>query len=571
MSAPVPILTGTRLERFWKQRIRNAGFSPEMFVLKTDKPKDPIHREQYIAAMTIFYYMYCAPEKVSWVHLVAEMQAGKTGVCDALVRIIRRNVEDEKLSADVYRNIFVVTGLSDCSWVKQTRERLSGVNVYHGPTLGKMQVQLKALAERPDGLRNVLIIVDESHVASAKNNRPYKCIYSEVRSCLPDARSWSDRKVHFLTVSATDPKAVLMMAEADMPAAAVALETTEGYQSVRTLREAGRIRDAANIGSTPETVEMLQEAVDAYEAPRYHIIRAEGKLNPVAVDLLRTTFPDARVLTWDAKSKGAATDGSTTSENDINELLSTAPEVMTFIVIKRMFSCAKTMVDRHVGVLWDYVSEWDDKDSVRLQSLLGRACGYGRSKDTVVYTSMRVVDDYLEHWRDAMRSVEDMRAAKEEAPEGNWKNVGVWDKDGKLKRSGRHVGPVAVEDEDEDPEDPSPVATHGAGGPQVFPTLGDKKKPEPGSARYWAREHLIEGAPVAVFVPCDHEGKKTAETHFKYRGVKREIRSADATVASGDLCWGQGKVKPDGSRTGAPRIMPVLGGWIVVAKAHWRR
>lgn len=569
MSDPVPILTGTRLERFWKQRIRNAGFSPEMFVLKTDAPKDIIHREQYIAAMAIFYAMYCNPEgKVSWVHLVAEMQAGKTGVCDALIRIIRRNVEgkDAKLSADVYSNIFVVTGLSDCSWVKQTRERLSaGVNVYHGATLGKMQTKLKQLAERPGGLRDVLIIVDESHVASAKNNRPYKCIYSEVRSCLSDAKTWAGRGVHFLTVSATDPRAVLMMAEADIPARAVALETTGVYQSVQSLRDAGRIRNAANIGSTPETVDMLKEAVDAYGAPRYHIIRAEGKLNQAAVDLLKETFEDARVLTWDAKTKGGAGDGSTMSENDINDLLSTPPEVTTFIVIKRMFSCAKTMVDRYVGVLWDYVS-LDDKDSVRLQSLLGRACGYGRSKDTVVYTSMRVVDDYLEHWRDAMRSVEDMREAKEDAPDGgNWGNVGVLRDDGKLMRSKRHVSPVAADDEDEDePEDP-PVATGPAGDPLVFATLA--------AAKAWVERNLVAGA--STFIPCDHTGGKTAETHFKYRGVRREIRSVAETMASRDLAWGQGKVKRDGTRTGSPRIMPVLGGggiaWIVVFKPHWQR
>jgi hypothetical protein len=245
--------------------------------------------------MTIFYGMYCDPEgKVPWVHLVAEMQAGKTGVCDALIRIIRRNVENGKMPEDLYLNIFVVTGLSDCSWVKQTRERPpQGVNVYHGAKLGEMQVKLKAIAELPGGLRNVLIIVDESHVAGAKNNRPNKCIYSEVRSCLPDTAMWAARNVHFLTVSATDPHAVLMMAEAEIPdRAVVALETTDQYQSVQSLRDANRIRNAANIGSSRETIEMLREAVDAYEAPRYHIIRAEGKLNRLAVDLLKKEFPD---------------------------------------------------------------------------------------------------------------------------------------------------------------------------------------------------------------------------------------------------------------------------------------
>ncbi len=530
-----PILVGKRLERFWRQRIRSAGFNPEPFVLKTNR--SIIHAPQYVAAMTVFYGMYCvkAEERVAWVHLVAEMQAGKTGVCDALARIIWRNVEDDKMPVDLFHNIFVVTGLSDRTWVRQTRQRLpAAVHVHHSPTLAKMQVQLKALAERPEGLRDVLIIVDESHVASAKKNRPYKHIYSEVRTHLPDPRKWAERNVTFLTVSATDPHKVLMMTEAGgLPAKVVALETTEGYQSVRCLWNAGRIRDYDNIGSTPESIVELRAAVESYETPRYHILRAEGKLNGTTVELLTSAFPEARVLTWDAESRKGAGDGSTSSsiENDINDLLSTAPLVTTFIVIKRMFSCAKTMVDTHVGVLWDYVSVWDDKDSVRLQSLLGRACGYGRSKDTVVYTSMRVVDDYLDHWQEAMRSVERMSEA---APGGNWRNVGVTtDREGKPKQMAGRATPV----------EPDGPAAAGAGGHasvshlEEFPSMDALRE-------RWAKilaevGKVVERAPRAP--NYDHE-----EKCFKCSvGGKSEKQGAHVIrerfpEGSGVANWGSG-------------------------------
>ncbi len=432
--------------RIWRARIRSAGYNPDMFILQTDRPKDKIHPPQYIAAMKIFFAMYCAPEgaRKALVHLAAEMQAGKTGVCDALIRIIRRNVEDGKMARNIYKNIFVVTGLSDKAWVRQTRKRLPDVNIHHNNTLAEMQTKLRALGEK--GLRNVLIIVDESHVASAKTNRPEKCIYSELRTSLPDVATWASRNVHLLTVSATDPAIVLMIAEKErvVHGAVVGLETTKHYQSVQQLRESNRIRDVGNIGS--DTVGELRRAVESYTTPRYHILRTESSADTVA--LLRREFPDARVMRWDAKNKKIPGDGASNAsdDNDINDMLEVQPLVTTFVVIKRMFSCAKTMTDTYVGVLWDYVSESDNKDSVRLQSLLGRACGYGRSKDTVVYTSMRVVDDYLERWRDALRSVEGMRVLKDAVPsESNYTGTTV--KDGKLKRAPRHAAPVAPRDD----------------------------------------------------------------------------------------------------------------------------
>ena len=432
--------------RIWRARIRSAGYNPDMFILQTDRPKDKIHPPQYIAAMKIFFAMYCEPAdaRKALVHLAAEMQAGKTGVCDALIRIIRRNVEDGKMARNIYKNIFVVTGLSDKAWVRQTRKRLPDVNIHHNNTLAEMQTKLRAIGEK--GLRNVLIIVDESHVASAKSNRPEKCIYSELRAYLPNVADWAARNVHLLTVSATDPAIVLMIAEKErvVHGAVVGLGTTKHYQSVQQLREADRIRDVGNIG--PETVGELRRAVESYDTPRYHILRTEKSRD--MVELLEREFPGAAVLKWDANNKQVPGDAasSTSDDNDINDMLEKPPAVTTFIVIKRMFSCAKTMTDTHVGVLWDYVSKWEDKDSVRLQSLLGRACGYGRSQDTVVYTSMRVVDDYLNRWRDALRSVESMRELKDAVPPQS-SYTGVKVKDGKLKRAPRHAAPVAPRDD----------------------------------------------------------------------------------------------------------------------------
>jgi hypothetical protein len=118
---------------------------------------------------------------------------------------------------------------------------------------------------------------------------------------------------------------------------------------------------------------------------------------------LLAAFPGCNVITWDSESKGtsAREDGSTASFQDVNDLLSEEPAVHTFILLKNMFYAAKTMVDTHVGILYDRAS---NKDDTNLQSLLGRACGYGKSTETLVYTSKQTVDNYLGYWKELCQS-----------------------------------------------------------------------------------------------------------------------------------------------------------------------
>jgi hypothetical protein len=111
--------------------------------------------------------------------------------------------------------------------------------------------------------------------------------------------------------------------------------------------------------------------------------------------------PTCTVIPWDSSSSArrpSTTDGSSTASiEDINEILSVRPTKPTFIVIKDMFYASKTLCDKHVGALYDRCG---GKDDTNLQSLLGRACGYGKSGRTIVFTSLLTVSNYLKFWRD---------------------------------------------------------------------------------------------------------------------------------------------------------------------------
>jgi hypothetical protein len=402
----------------WEKTVRSAGYSPTLWFARrevwetpsTEDSEERPHPEQHLAALQIFAWMFTASSRRAWVHLAAEMQAGKSGVANALIRLILQNAD--KLSI-LPASIFLLTGMADDAWKKQTKDRVPTEvrsNVHHSGGLNKVKIQLTKLAAK-DGLRNVLIILDESQVASSASNRPNSLIYKTVRELVP-VEQWVERNIRFLTISATDPAKVMSMESCEIPCRTVRLLTTDQYQSVESLNKAGRIRsleEFGDIGSVPAVAE-LKRVVATYTTPLWHILRPRtGKTAEVEAKLLKE-FPGARVVSWDSKTRPAAesdNDSGSESSNtlaDINTLLSTPPAIHSFVLLKNMFYAAKTLKDEHVGVLWDRLGGNVGGDNARLQSLLGRACGYGKSSQTVVYTSSETVTRYLSFWKSLCQS-----------------------------------------------------------------------------------------------------------------------------------------------------------------------
>lgn len=392
-----------------------AGFSTSLWIPEfgweaaEEEAAEAPHPPQMLAALQCFLAFFAKPVQRFWVHLAAEMQAGKTGVVTALIRLILSNAM--KLGIRPTR-IFILTGMNDNAWKKQTRDRLpSGIrhNVHHNGGLTKFAKSIAGLCTG-DELRDVLIILDESHLASAVDNRPQKLIYETVARLCPQAK-WQENRIRFLTISATDPAKVLVM-RGEETAQVVRLQTTEHYQSVESLSAARRIRWLETFKDLHEEsgmAELFRCVTEEFgDAPRYHILRARYGKQELLMAKLRTAFPGCPVLKFDSEEKiggarrGAAAGAEETSSGlseieDINELLSEAPEQHTFIVLKNMFYAAKTLQDEFVGVLWDRLS---GKDDTNLQSLLGRACGYGKSDRTIVYAARQTVENYLRFWKE---------------------------------------------------------------------------------------------------------------------------------------------------------------------------
>lgn len=375
-----------------------------------EKAFEEPHEPQLLAALSVFVRMFGMVKNV-WVHLAAEMQAGKTGVIATVARLVLANARVLGFASD---RIFVTTGMSDDAWQKQTSPRLARVlrdNVHHGGTLAQVAAKLTKLA-KGGILKNIVIFVDESHYATGSTNQPAKYLYEAVARLCP-REQWAENNIRFVTISATDPAKVLAQKASEVPCNIVRLHTTPLYQSVEKLQSLDRIRFLEQI---PENgvlhsktgfaaMETAVRELEAVHGPLVHILRpSHGKGGAVVADISRA-FPRAVVHQWDVasnkeKRKTAKDDASSGvgSATDINvAILNDRPEMTTFVLLKGMFRAAKTLNDEHVGVLYDRVGSGD---ATNLQSLLGRACGYGKSTRTIIFASRSTVDNYLRLWRE---------------------------------------------------------------------------------------------------------------------------------------------------------------------------
>lgn len=428
---------------------------------------DAPHPPQYLSALTVFHHFFASTSKKSWVHLAASMQAGKTGVVTTVLRLM---LICHNFAAIAIRpsDVFVFTGMNDDAWKKQTKERLPlgfRGNVQHLKGIVKIQSEIRKKAERNGVLKDVMIIQDESHIACGAKHTPSRAIFDTLCELCPHEK-WVENNIRLLTISATDPSAIIGVAASTNPAAAVVkLHTTDDYQSPQTLLESDRLHDTFNLVDTPSVVRMLDFLDKTYHGEsRYHILRPkQGKAGAVA-DALRSLRPAACIEMWDCeRKKRSGDDASSCTLEDINELLAVAPEVETFIIIKSMFYAAKTLDDTYCGLLFDRIGH---KDDTNLQSLIGRACGYGKSTTTHVFGSLATVRHFMDVWSKVTPTETSFADVKVGALRGKMVGVSVHAMAG--GGSSLSVAPTR--------RIPTGPACGGAGGPDPVPVAPARKK-----------------------------------------------------------------------------------------------
>ena len=334
----------------------------------------------------------------------AMTQTGKTGCMLAVIRSCFTLCGcDIKVNPD---NIFIITGISSVDWTEQTRKRFPKAlkdNVYH-------RGELKKLAKRLAGLNNVVILMDEVHVASKDEMTISKLLE---QTGLRDMDYLRENNINFVEFSATPNKVMEDMTLWKDYAKQHIMQPGAGYKGVHHQLENGRVFQAQDlfIAADPdrssmtelkytERKKLIQPALDTiselkekivgfYHDPRYHVIRlpSGGKFDTV-MERFKKIFGDDDF--YHAPCHSRATD------NDVQGLIQVPPTKHTLIYIKEHLRCAVTLSPKEsIGILYDRPSINDD---VMIQGLSGRATGYDVPDNMLVYTNIESLKRYTKVW-----------------------------------------------------------------------------------------------------------------------------------------------------------------------------
>ena len=319
------------------------------------------------------------------VTLCAPPQWGKTGVSLYVSYIM-----SQKKGIDP-NNVFFITAMSDRSWVQQTKSRVLPMwrkNVYHRNTLNSLEARIKRMKEE----KNILIIVDECHIANKRKHILGK-IFEGVG--LKDQDKLSTKNIKILQISAT-PSNALIDGEEWINHERICPKVNPGYVSFQKFLDEDRVRDPHNL-ATEEGAENYFSEV-CLGKPMYHFVRsiACGITGPATYASTKRSIKK-QCAKKDADFVELNMTKSQKQINEIYENLNKRPEKHTFVLIKNMLGASKTLSDKYMGSVHES-TPYDKIYSSEIQGLPGRMCGWNKmrgSEGTKIYCQRKIVENYL--------------------------------------------------------------------------------------------------------------------------------------------------------------------------------
>ena len=405
--------------------------------------------------------------KIINIMVISQTQTGKTGSMCATIK------QYLKCSNSIpIENIYIITGLSDNAWLKQTKERIPQIlreNVFH-------RNKLAEFVKRIEGKKNILIIIDEIHVAAKTNQTIHKTFES---AGLLNKYALYENDIKILEYSATPDGTIYDLIKWNDASSKILAKAGQGYVSSYDLFLLGRVkqykdlcgcnvadyllgldktkifesleidseklskfieRNAKNdllskrefnetlfanfirtnnyeqyshiinlgvinklythVKSIYQNISELKNEVDKYEDHLYHIIRTK---NSDGQDLTIRNFKkifdpnEYNFIKYDGKNKIRSDTEDET--NDINTILIVRPRKHTFIFIKEMLRCSKTLEKRYKGISYERYTSTLPDDSTIIQGLIGRDTGYDNNGISICYTNIDSIIRYRKLWK----------------------------------------------------------------------------------------------------------------------------------------------------------------------------
>jgi hypothetical protein len=246
--------------------------------------------------------------------------------------------------------------------------------------------------------KNILIIMDEIQVAAKKGQTIYKTFKN---AGMLNKSKLYENDIKILEYTATPDGTIYDLMKWNESSTKILAEVGDGYISSYNLLQMGRIKQYKELcGYDKETGEIdekvfeniqeIKDDINNYSIPLYHIIRTKnGVEQEITIQNFKKIFniKTHNFIKYDRESEIV----------DINKTLIIKPEKHTFIFIKEMLRCAKTLEKKYIGILYDRYSKNPD-DTTVIQGLVGRDTGYDNNGISICYTNITSIGKYEELW-----------------------------------------------------------------------------------------------------------------------------------------------------------------------------
>lgn len=378
-------------------RLRKQNILNELEILKLTGKSVIFENQEIIACNVVSTFKN---RKIINIMVVSKTQSGKTG---SMCATIKEYLENSSNLIPI-ENIYIITGLSSCEWKEQTKERMPESiqsRVYHRAELPS------TFANEIKGKKNVLIIMDEIQVA-AKKGQTIHATFD--KAGILNKHYLYENDVKILEYTATPDGTIYDLMKWGDCASKILAEVGDRYVSAYDLLTQGRVKQYRDLCGynkknnsfdeiVYENIREIKGFVDLYEIPRYHIIRTKSSDDQeITIKNFKKIFniDDYDFIKHDS--------GTGHDNKDVNTILKVLPTKHTFIFIKEMLRCAKTLKKQHLGVLYDrYVDNPDD--ATVIQGLIGRDTGYDNNGFSVCFTNIDSIERYEKLWNSNFEDV----------------------------------------------------------------------------------------------------------------------------------------------------------------------
>ena len=363
-----------------------------------------IFERQINTAKEVVKVLCDTKERTNHVFLVAKMQSGKTGTCNAIINIINKTqIKDEM---NVSKFIFV-SGMNDCGLKRQTITRLKEQVIDSDEKDKFFVLKNSDLLSFDRKLDNSVIIIDESHYGSNENN-----VLTEFLT--KNGIDWKnqnvleERNIYIISVSAT-PFSELV-SDKLCSKNVITLKTDGSYVGVTEYMSCGNIEQAnADDISSKKIFKYIKDALKrmSYDGiygivfirtRKFGIIENDPYING-KFDIIEMCSDSSSNIQYDKTNKliddliEINIKNNESRENG-GELIKAKP---LLILVKGAYRAGITIPPQFKDYIY-MIYDFAQKSETTAQALLGRMCGYrdinAKIETTKFYVNKKFADMY---------------------------------------------------------------------------------------------------------------------------------------------------------------------------------